>query len=330
MRRMEKKYLLGLLLFLLIWVSCLISARAEEYPTKPIDFIITFGAGGNIDLSSRALADLAGKHLGQPFVPLNKAGAAGVIGVTSIKNAKPDGYTIGLLTTSAALVAPFSQVVPYDVLQDFTYIARYGDPLFFLAVRSDKPWKTWKEVIDFGRTHPGALKIGIAGSRLTNVNGIALSRIAAKEKIKFTFIPLKSGAEILTATLGGHVDIYASSLELTGKDYIAMGKLRVLASLSDRKMPGFENIPTTQEIHGVSIMNCFGIIGPKGLAPDIAKKLEEAFLKSMKDPSLEIFMDSMSTTIIPMTGQQFYEFIKKSYKEQKEIFEMLKAEEGKK
>lgn len=328
--RMKKKYFLGFLSLLLTWSFSLTLAIGDEYPTKPIDFIINFGAGGTTDVSSRALIELASKYLGQSLIPINKIGAAGAIGVTFVKNAKPDGYTIGVMTNSPPFVLPFVQDIPYDVLKDFTFIMNYGEHLFFLADRSDKPWKTWGEVIDFARSHPGELKVGVAGSRVTNVNGIALSRIMLKENIKFTFIPFKSSAEILTATLGGHIDIFASSVDPAVKDYIGTGKLRVLAFLSDRKLPGFENIPNTREIHGVGIPYALGIIGPKGLPSNIVKKLEEAFLKSMKDPSFEKLMANMDTAIIPMTSQQFTEYIHKTYIEQKKIIGKLKEEEAKK
>jgi tripartite-type tricarboxylate transporter receptor subunit TctC len=144
----KKRCFISLICFLIIGVFCLTSLNAQEYPTKPIDFIISFGAGGTTDISSRALIDRAGKFLGQPLVPINRPGATGAIGVTYIKNAKPDGYTIGLLTTSPAFVAPFLPDVTYDILRDFTPIAHYGEYLFLCAVRSDKPWKTWKDVID--------------------------------------------------------------------------------------------------------------------------------------------------------------------------------------
>jgi len=329
-KKIKKICFLAFLGFSLIGAFIVSSASGGEYPTKPIDFIINFGAGGTTDVSGRALAELASKYLGQPLVPINKAGAGGSIGVTYIKNAKPDGYTIGTMTNSPPFVLPFVQDVPYDVLQDFTYIMNYGEHLFFLAVRSDKPWKTWKEVIDFTRAHPAELKVGVAGSRVTNVNGIALSRIMLKENIKFTFVPFKSSAEILTATLGGHIDIFASSVDPAVKDYVKMGKLRILAFISDKKISGFEHIPSTREIHGVGIPWALGIVGPKGLPSDIVKKLEEAFLKGVKEPSFEKLMTNMDTAIVTMTSQQFTEYIHKTYKEQKEIVEKLKEEERKK
>lgn len=321
-------FIVGFLVVILGFYSPFVIA--QEYPTKQIEFIINFGPGGTSDLSARALAEATSKYLGQPVVPVNKPGGAGTIGVTYVKNAKPDGYTIGLITTSPAFILPHVQEVPYDMLRDFTPIVNYGEYLFNFMVRSDSPWKTFKEMIDFARQHPGEVKVGIAGSRVTNVNGIALSRVAAKENLKFTFIPYKSGAEILTALLGGHIDLYGSSVDPAAKDYISMGKVRILAFISDRKLPGFENVPTLQELYGVSIPNILGVIGPKGMSPHVKIKLEDALTKAIREPAFEDLMRKMDCVVTYMNSKELGEYIEKVYKEQKEVIEALKAEEAKK
>ncbi len=329
----RNEYFLGFFCFLFTSIFCWNLAIGEEYPSKPIDCFIGIGAGGAVDVSTRGLLALASKFLGQPFVPVNKTGAAGAIAATSVKNSKPDGYTLGGMTSSPAFFVPFMQEVPYDVLNDFTYIANFGEHLFFLAVRSDKPWKTWKDVIDYARSHPGEVKVGTIASRFGNMTGIALSRIMLKENVKFTFIPLKSGAEVLTATLGGHVDLFGSSVDPTVKEYITTGKLRILVSITERKISGFENVPTLREIHGVGFQNgvgIIGIVGPKGLPPHALRKLEGAFLQGMKEPSFVKLMASMDTAILALNSQQFTEHVHKIYKEMKEDFEKLKAEEEKK
>ena len=329
----RNKYFSGFMGLLCTGIFCLTPAIGQEYPAKPIDFIIGLGAGGSVDVSGRTLANQATKYIGQPFNPINKPGAVGAIATAYIKNAKPDGYTIGVMSSSPPFFLPFIQDVPYDVLNDFTYIMNYGELLFFLAERSDRPWKSWKEVIDFARKHPGQVKVGMAATRLGNVTGVALSRIMLMEGIKFTFIPLKSSAEVLTATLGGHVDVFGSTVDPTVKDYIATGKLRILALVTERKISGFENIPTLREIHGFGLPHDLGIVGiagPKGLPPNIVKKLEDAFLKSTKEPGFVKVMAGMDTAIVPMNSQQFTEHIHKTHKEMKEIIEKLKIQEDKK
>jgi tripartite-type tricarboxylate transporter receptor subunit TctC len=305
-------------------------AKDPDYPTRPIEFIITYGAGGTTDLSCRGLCEAASKHLPQPVIPINKIGASGVTGTALIKNAKPDGYTIGVFTQSPAFIIPFVQETPYDTLKDFTPIMHFGEYIYPLLVREDKPWKTWKELVEWARKNPRQIKVGTTGSKYTQVQGIALSRIELKENIKFTYIPFKSGPETLTALLGGTIDLYGSTVDTTTIDYLNMGKVRMLSFLSKSKLPGYEKLPNTDEIYGISVCNLIGVAGPKGLPPYVTKKLEEVLKKAIADPSFINLMKKMDTAIVYMTGEEMGKYIEKTYQEQGEIIKRLKEEEAKK
>lgn len=305
-------------------------AKDPEFPTRPIEFIITYGAGGTTDLSCRGLCEAASRHLPQPVVPINKIGASGVTGTAVIKNAKPDGHTVGVFTQSAAFIIPFVQETPYDTLKDFTPIMHFGEYIYPLLVRADKPWKTWQELVEWARKNPGQIRVGITGSKYTQVQGIALARLEIKENIKFTFIPFKGGPETLIALLGGNIDLYGSTLDTTTKDYINMGKVRVLSFLSKSKFPGFENIPSTGEIYGITVSNLIGVIAPKGVPSFVAQRLESAFTKGTKEPSFIDLMKKMDTAIVYMTGEEMGKYIEKTYKEHEILIKQLKAEESKK
>ncbi len=332
MKRDTKRYsAIGLLCFSLLFCFAAEGMTKDpDYPTRPIEFIITYGAGGTTDLSCRALCDAASKHLSQPVIPINKIGASGVTGTAIIKNAKPDGYTIGVFTQSPAFIIPFVQETPYDTMKDFTSIIHFGEYIYPSLVREDKPWKTWKELVEWARKNPGQIKVGTTGAKYTQVQGIALSRIELKENIKFTYIPFKSGPETLTALLGGNIDLYGSTVDTTTIDYLNMGKVRILTFLSKTKLPGYENIPNTEEIYGISVCNLIGAAGPKGLPTYVTKKLEDAFTKATKDPSFVNIMKKMYTAIVYMPGEEMRKYIEKTYREQGEIIKRLKEEEAKK
>jgi tripartite-type tricarboxylate transporter receptor subunit TctC len=333
MKRWIKNYL-GFGVFCLSAFICFATvakATDPEYPTRPIEVVVTYGAGGTTDVTFRALCEAANKYLPQPFIVINKTGASGVIGTTYIKNAKPDGYTIGSLTMSAAFVVPFNQDTPYDTVKDFTPIIHVAGYVHPLLVMEDKPWKTLKELVESARKNPGGIKVGIGGSKYTQVEGILVGRIEMKENIKFTYIPFPSGSkETMTALLGGHVDVYAVTLDNVSKDYIDMGKARILAYISKNKIPEYDKILSTQEIYGFSVSNLMGMVGPKGLPLYVRKKLEDAFTKGMKDPSFVSIMKKMETSIIYMTGEEMAKYIEKTYKEQGEVMKQMKAEELKK
>ncbi len=332
MKRDIKRYTaIGLLCFPLFF--CLAAdgmAKDPDYPTRPIEFIITYGAGGTTDLSCRGLCEAASRHFPHPLIPINKIGASGVTGTALIKNAKPDGYTVGVFTQSPAFIIPFVQETPYDTLKDFTPIIHFGEYIYPLLVREDKPWKTWKELVEWARKNPGQIKVGTTGSKYTQVQGIALSRIELKENIKFTYIPFKSGPETLTALLGGTIDLYGSTVDTTTIDYLNMGKVRMLSFLSKSKLPGYEKLPNTDEIYGISVCNLIGVAGPKGLPPYATKKLEEVLTKATADPSFINLMKKMHTAVVYMTGEEMGKYIEKTYREQGEIIKRLKEEEAKK
>ena len=321
----------GLLcLFILICFSGLGMAKDPDYPTKPIEFVIGQTPGSTTDIASRALCDAVSKHLPQPFMPINKPGGGGAIAATIIKESKPDGYRVGILSRSPAFVTPFTQQVSYDPLRDFTPISYWGDDLDLVMVRGDSPWKTWKELVEWAKKHPGELKVGIPGPKLNQSSGIVLGRIELREKVKFIYVPFKGSLEVLTALLGGNIDLYVSTMDAATEDYLKMGKVRLLSYMGKNKLPGYENIPTTDEMYGITICNMIGVVGPKGLPPYVVKRLEEAFAKGVNDPAFVSVMKKMYTPIVHMNGQEMGRYMEQTYKEQKEAIELLMKEEGKK
>jgi len=158
----------------------------EKYPSKPVNLLVGYPAGGTTDLSARALALAASKVLGQPVVILNKPGGASSVAVASLKNEKPDGYTIGILP-SGAVLGQHMRKVPYDSAKDFTPIMQYAVYLYALVVRADSPWKSCKEFIEFAKASPGKIRYGTGGSGTPQ--HLVMERLALKEKIKWTHIP---------------------------------------------------------------------------------------------------------------------------------------------
>lgn len=320
--------LLGLWIFLVQNID-LARAKDPEYPTKPIDFIISMSPGGTSDISARALANAASKHLGQPFIPINKTGGGGTIGAMVIMNAKPDGYTLGPITISPAFVSPFSEGAPYKDLTGFTWIMNYGSPTLLLAVKGDAPWRSWKELIEWARKNPRALKIGITGAKKADYKGLTLSQIEKKEQVEFTFLTFKGNAEVLTATLGGHIDLYGAGADPTFMEYVKEGKMRILSYTSTVKVPGYEDVPSTTEMYGVGVPDLAAIIGPKGLPNYVIIKLEDAFTKAIKDPDFIKIMNITLSPIVYMNRATLMKHVEETFSKTAEIYGKVKAEEEK-
>jgi len=252
----------------------------EKYPSKPINFVIGYPGGGTTDVCARPLVTAAGKTLGQPIVVLNKPGGASAVAMASLKNEKPDGYTIGILP-SGAVFSQHMRKVPYDSAKDFTPIMQYAVYLYGLVVKADSPWKTFKEFIDYAKANPGKVRYSTAGAGTPQ--HLVMERLAIKENIKWTHIPFQGGGPAIANLLGGHVE--ASSQTTEWKKHVEAGTLRLLAVYGESRMADFPNVPTLLELGtDITAASLICIVGPKGLSPQVVNTLHQAFKKSMEDP----------------------------------------------
>ena len=321
---------IGLWIFLFHSVDWVV-AKDPDYPTKPINYYIAFGVGGTTDLTSRAFGDATSKYIGQPFVHINRPGAGGTLTAMAVLSGKPDGYSLGICSPSNVFIAPFSDESPYKDLSGFTFIANFGNYVYPLMVRTDAPWKTWKEFIEWVRKNPRAAKIAITGARSVASQGFVLWQVEQREQVEFTYVPMKSSAEILSATLGGHVTMYGSTVDPSTVPYLQEGKLRILSYLGAHKTPGYENVPSLPELYGpeVAVPNLLGVFGPKGLPDYVLKKLDDVFAKAIKDPDFVSLMNRMYTPIVYMDRAQMNKYIEELLPKVGKVINVIKAEEAK-
>jgi tripartite-type tricarboxylate transporter receptor subunit TctC len=334
MKKMRKRTLVivGILSFLILLPQSikLAAAKDPDYPTKPITFYIHFGAGGVTDLSERAFIEAAAKHLGQPFTPINKPGGGGTIAAIAVMNAKPDGYTLGSISASNGLVAPFSKDSPYRDLSKTTLIANFGNYIFPLLVRNDAPWKTWKEFIEWARKNPRAAKLSITGGTGVTNQGLVLPQIERKEGVEFQYIPFKSSAEAFSAAIGGHVTMFAGAFDVTSAPFVDEGKMRILLYWGTQKAKGYEHIPSVKELYGILNPDLLGVFGPKNLPEYVLKRLDDAFAKAAKDPNFISVMERMYCPVVYMDRIQMERYVGEMLSEVGRVLKMLQAEEAEK
>jgi tripartite-type tricarboxylate transporter receptor subunit TctC len=201
--------------------------------------------------------------------------------MAGLKNEKPDGYNIGTLGAGGFL-APLTRKVNYDVVKDFSPIIQFAIFQYGLVVRSDSPWKTFKEFIDYAKANPGKIRYSTSG--VGGAQHLVMERLALKEKIKWTLIPYESGEEAVTALLGKHVE--ASSQTTTWKKYVDSGRFRFLAYYGDKRMTSYPQVPTLLEMgYGITAEpSLMALVGPRGLSPQLVETLHQAFKKAMEDP----------------------------------------------
>jgi len=308
-----------LLLAIGIFLISAVCAYAQDYPSRPIDSIVGYPPGGVSDTTFRVLCKAAEKPLGQPLVVINKPGVSAALSADYLAAQKPDGYTIAYSTAGMLIFVPFFEKMNYK-LDDFSYIMGFGYQLHALSVRADAPWKTIKEFLDYAKKNPGKVKYG-SYSPVSSTH-IVMDMLAQQEGIEWVHIPYKGDSPGITALLGGHIDALASA---SGQvPYARSGKLRFLAIFNSLSSKSFPEVPTFKSLGYkfpmVSDMTTSsGVIGPKGMKPEIRQKLEEAFLKAAKDPSFIKLMESIDCPIAYRTGEEYKTEIQSSHK----IFEKL-------
>jgi tripartite-type tricarboxylate transporter receptor subunit TctC len=290
-------------IIILILISCLLALPtnfvfAADYPDRSINFLIPYGSGGITDITGRALVSAANKHIRQQIVPINRPGGAGAVAAMAVAASKPDGYTLGLCTASQMMMSPHDPDNPLKNLDGFTFIMNFGGNLVGFITRSDAPWKTWSEFIAAARREPGKLKIGLTGAPYNNYAGLLLAQVANREKVKFALVPFKSGAEILTATMGGHIDLYGTAIDTPTVSFVKQGKAIPLA-MADIKFEGFEKIPLLVDHYNLSRdidPHLAGVYGPKGIPEQIVVFIEDLFTKAAKDPD---FLKVLNQSYVP-------------------------------
>ena len=294
-----------------------IIAAEDKFPTKPIKVLVGFPAGGAIDLVMRAVALEASKKLGQALMIENRSGASGALAYNALKIASPDGYTIAPVTITA-FRAPVLEEVSFDPLQDFHYLAGITDIPFGVVVKEDSPFKTWKDLLAWGRANPNQMMYGAAAG-LGNTSHLFVEEIASKENLKWTPIPFRGTTDCIQALLGGQIIFTVDTIAGTAA-LVKGGKLRILAVATDARLPSWPHIPTMRELgSAISVNNLWGIAGPKGLDPQVALTLEPAFKFAMEQPSVIAMLQGVEQKPLFADAKSFKAFAERSVKEQKEV-----------
>ncbi|HYF19151.1 MAG TPA: tripartite tricarboxylate transporter substrate binding protein [Ramlibacter sp.] len=255
----------------------------ERFPSRPITLIVPFAPGGSTDLLARLMKKYAVKHLGQDLLIVNKPGAGATIGWNEVVAAPPDGYTLGAVTSSAAIRPVFGDT-RHNYIQALEPIAWVSTIPQVLAVRTESPWKTIEDLVRHARENPGKLTYGHSG--LGNSTHVAMETLALRAGIKVMQVPYNSGSQVLNALLGGHIDAtMATPVEF--QEHMAAGRLRVLAVFADKRFeaPQFRDVPTVAEKGwAVESLSWNGVAAPLNLPAPVRRYLVEGFRALAAEP----------------------------------------------
>jgi len=305
------------------FTAALPTTASAEYPDKPITMIIPWSPGGSTDQTARVLAKAAEKYLGQPIVVVNKPGASTTIGMAQLAKAAPDGYTIGTLSSTAYLVALRGRQLPFDPINDFTYISYYGDNLIGIAVLDKAPWKTLKDLIEAGKKNPGKIKFGTGGVGTTQ--HLTTESLQSATGAKFIHVPYNGSAKSMPALLGGHVD-FITEVSVWAP-FVESKQVRILAVATPKRSSKFPDVPTISELDLVSLRSVQAIIGPAGMPEPIRKKLEDAFRKALSDKAFQDTMNRLAMEITDMPGPEVKKLVQDQFALAKKLMADSKKQE---
>jgi tripartite-type tricarboxylate transporter receptor subunit TctC len=280
---MRKRHLFFFAMLIMLGLGALAPSAsfAAGYPDHNIQLIIPNVAGAQMDITARMLASELEKILGAKIIPNNKPGAGTVLGTEAALRAKKDGYTLLYGSNAAFVTAPACtpEIVHYDPIKDAEPL---GLHYFFpqtITVRSDAPWKTFTEFIDYAKKNPDKIRVSTTG--VGSGPHLIVETIQAITGAKLTHVPFEGGESIITAVLGGHVEATCDTLAKV-KPQVDAGKMRIL--LLTRKMPGYPDIPTIQELGYKQPLygGWFGMYAPVGIPEDLKNILVPAVEKAVK------------------------------------------------
>jgi tripartite-type tricarboxylate transporter receptor subunit TctC len=286
------------------------AAHAQTYPSRTITLIIPFAAGGSNDIVARAIGKELTRAWGQPVIAENRAGAGGVIGAAAVAAAPPDGYTLLLVSSTFTINAAIRKTMPFDTIKDFTPVAFVARSPLLVTASNKLAVKSAKELIALAKSKPG--QITYASSGLGSINQISAELIALSAGVKLTHIPYKGGAPALNDLLGGHVDIYVSSLPQV-LQLAQSGQANALAVTSAKRAPQLPDVPTLDEsgIPGFDLASWWGIVGPAGMPANVVNALNAEIGNMLTSPELGKFLANEGAEAETMTAQQFGDLMRK-------------------
>ncbi|SFC78794.1 Tripartite-type tricarboxylate transporter, receptor component TctC [Polaromonas sp. OV174] len=296
MKTLASRILAGLLCALALPAAVLAQAT---YPSRPIELVVPYPAGGGTDVLGRAFALASAKHLPQSLIVVNKPGASGAIGWSDVINGKQDGYKVALLATD--LMTQPNMGLTKITYEDFIPIARLNYDPAAITVRADAPWNTVEEFLAAAKK--GDFRVGNGGNGSTW--HLAAAAVEDKTGVKFNHIPFAGAAPAALSLLGGHIEaITVSAAEVY--TYTSTGKLKALAVMSEQRIKGFEKVPTLKERNiDVSIGTWRGLAVTKGTPPEIVNLLRAATAKIVAEQSLRDALDRQNMGYAYADGEAF-------------------------
>ena len=314
------KFLAGLVL------AVPLAVLAQAFPTKPVQLMVAYPAGGSTDIGARIVAAIAEKELGQSIVVLNKGGAGGQVGWTEMSRQKPDGYYIGFVNLPAlnTVILDPDRKAAFGIDAFVPVINQVLDP-GIIWVKGDSPYKTLKDLIDAVRKNPHKVSAATTGILSDDHLAILMMEEAAPGAL-FRIVHFEGGAPVMTAVMGGHIECAFDNVGSVFRR-IRTGEVRALAVMDTQRSRFLPDVPTMPELGYPSVISSStrGIAAPKGTPPAVIKRLEQALRKAMDDPEHVKKMDDAGLGLRVMVGEEYAKYYRELHAKAAKYTEWARA-----
>lgn len=290
-------------------IACSTNAISQEYPNKPIRFIVPHAAGGSNDIIARVIAPRLSESLGQQVLVDNRGGAGAIIGTTLAAKAAPDGYTIMLATTPHGANPALHSKLPYDTLRDFASVSLVALMPSVLIVHPSVPATSVSELVALAKSKPGQLNYGSGGAASSIYLTMAL--FMDHTGINVFHISYKSGAPALADLIGGQTQLQFVNVP-PALQHVRAGRVRALGVTSLKRVPSLPDVATIAEsgVPGFEDYSWQGVLAPASTPREIIVKLNTAITKVLAEPAVRERLSGLSVDIVASSPKQLTDFIK--------------------
>jgi tripartite-type tricarboxylate transporter receptor subunit TctC len=284
-------------------------AAAQDWPTKPVTFVVPFPPGGSVDPLARLLSAKLTDALKQQFIVENKPGASGSIGTAFVAKSRPDGYTYAVVFDTHAVNPSLIPGMQFDTAKDLAPVMLVGTAPMAITTHPAKPYKTFADVIAAAKAKPDTISFGSIGNgSLGHLTMILVQQAAG---IKLVHVPYKGGGPMITDAIGGQIDLGVASVAAVGP-HVKNGKLRAIAVTGDKRSASMPDVPALAEqgFKGFSALAWWGIFAPAGTPKPVLDKFHDELVKVLSQPDLrKTLTETLGMDLVVSSPEDLQKFV---------------------